>query len=169
MDNNILYELGGKFQFASLIPFFIFVFFLAIGVIFPKIPKFSKNKVSQTLVKILPNTLALCTLLIALALSLRSNAEYTYLMNAAEKGENALYSEGTVSEYNVSQNGNETFKIGNTIFEFDPNGFSYGYNISATNGGVIENDARLKITYAIYEEKPIIVKIEKLPDEASEK
>ncbi len=161
MEENILYELGGKFNFLTLLPFFIFVIFLACGVFLPKIKKAQENKALFTLTKALPNALALLTLTLTLILAVFDVIEYKTLMTAVTDN-TMTYAEGTVSEYRVCENSTEAFKIGDTEFEIIPDKFNYGYNVSSSDGSVIKEGESLKIGYVYYKGEKKIVYIEKI-------
>ncbi len=161
---DVLYELGFKFNFLMLIPFFVFIILLAGGIFLPKIKHFKENKKLLRLSKALPNALAVCTVIITLVWAVFEVTEYKTLMTSVTE-ETMLCAEGTVTDYKFGENGNETFSIGETEFEIIPDKFNYGYNVSANDGGVIKEGEKLKIGYVDYKGEKKIVYIEKITEE----
>ncbi len=158
---DILYQLGGKFNFLTLIPFFIFIIFLMCGIFLPKIKKLRENERLSKLAKSLPNAFALCTLTVTLIFAVFDVIEYKTLMTAVTE-DKMVYAEGVVTDYTICKNKTEKFKIGNTEFDINPNKFNYGYNVSFTNGSVIKEGENLKIGYVDYNGEKKIVYIEKI-------
>ncbi len=161
---NILYEIGGKFNFLLIIPIIAFIIFIAFSLILPKTEKIKNSEKNLKLTKYLTNTLALCTIAAALILGIFETVEYKTIMDGSSE-EKILYAEGAVSNYTVNPDKTESFKVGETEFSFDPNKFDYGYNISASKGGLINNGDDLKIGYTVYKGENKIVYIELIPKE----
>ncbi len=148
----------------TLIPFFIFIALLICGILLPKTEKIKESAALLKLAKILPNALAICTLVITLLFAVPDVLEYKTLMTSVTE-ETMLISEGVVSEYKILENGHETFKIGDTEFEIIPHKFNYGYNTALSDGSVIKEGENLKIGYVDYKGERKIVYIEKIVPE----
>ncbi len=160
MNENILYSIGGKFNFLTLIPFFIFIILLTARLLLPKIKVISKK---EKVMKTASAALLICSLAI-LGITAVSSAneakKYKTLMEMHDEG-SMIISTGVIKEYKINGS-TESFSVGGTELSFDTSKFSYGYNISASKGGVIAEGKMLKIGYAVYKGETIILYIENI-------
>ncbi len=149
---NILYEIGVRFDPLMIIPVILAAVILSAPLILEKICKKQLINLNIRLINIISVSLTLIIITVTTVFAISSVREYKALMDAYQSGE-YLTVTGYVENFTPMQNkgnGEESFTIDGIYFSYE-SGFDYGYNEPSAEGGVITGNGQyLKIGYVEY-------------------